>query len=1015
MKKKRGKRLLSFLLSAVIVLSSLTVGFYAIAATPEEEESAVSAVEESIQSFYDNHRNNLYSTNTSLKDAAREAFNNTSSEIKNLSDEEKLQIKPSVFAYWLTVVQDDVARTELGLSKTPTSAQRYTVLSTYMSKIEDVIGKFPTEQKDVFEAFAPFAVDINGSVLASTKLVYKDNQLAQDTLDSLLSNLSNLTASGFRFSDYLLPINSGDGGFYFNQTKPDTDKTGNTIKNVVSYVFLEQQSINDCTTPRFNYTEQVVRTGTRPDYVYSWAEGKSAETYFEALDAYEKEYIKNVVEPSGLALDIVLDTLDKVSDFKGVKEAATEISDVAVKYLTDGTYDFNALSDAVEKVDALSEDALYAFDAIGASSIAIYAKITTTVLGVEYTVENITPEIAYSKLGYYVTDVYSLSKLLDTCYTLVVNEFNKYVESIDLSKVTDDVIKAAKSRYAALPNGYQSSISEETLVKFMQVIKPAADSDDFADEIANFKQTSIIRPEGCDVAWTVGGIQSAVDKLWDLVANTLVPLIAKDVDLSNGLGPVLEENLYTVDTIEKIFDLYASLSHNTTKIEEVGMDLGTIISLLITPYGISSQLEEEKFAAAVEKIAPCQNNPSGKLDALAAVEFSASDFGFEDGDYEGFLDALLAVLRPITTLLAPNAKAAGIISVGVQMFDYPDENGEYVSGVYSNLIPLLEQLGAVSLPTAEEYKANYMEVAASSKNIAADEFLRPIINALYKDVITPVCNDPLNGLIKVLPRIAYVIGTDLLNDSVKAALAQTGILSGLAGSLDLTADSLNKLISGAPIDLSGIIGSEFKLQLKSIDWMLLANCCTVESMPSASNTNKYFILRTGETDTCFTTVFYYIYDVAFANADNYAAIRSLIADNLGGLSGIVTGYTDKWVEMGKEAAYHDILCMLGTPGDEWIDPDTDNNGGGDNGGDNGGNNSGDNGSSDNSGNNTDKNGNTDNDKNNGENSANKTAVKSVNIPNTGAEKVAYTGIILLAGCLIVFIALYCVKTKRKSN
>lgn len=62
---KKSRKAISLLLSVLIVLSSVTVGFYAMAAGADDSGSkseAVTAVEEAIQSFYDNHRNYIYST-----------------------------------------------------------------------------------------------------------------------------------------------------------------------------------------------------------------------------------------------------------------------------------------------------------------------------------------------------------------------------------------------------------------------------------------------------------------------------------------------------------------------------------------------------------------------------------------------------------------------------------------------------------------------------------------------------------------------------------------------------------------------------------------------------------------------------------------------------------------------------------------------------------------------------------------------------------------------------------------
>lgn len=520
---------------------------------------------------------------------------------------------------------------------------------------------------------------------------------------------------------------------------------------------------------------------------------------------------------------------------------------------------------------------------------------------------------------------------------------------------------------------------------------------DFAKEVDGFKTTEFIRPDNSKVAWTVGGIQSASDALWDLIANTVIPLIAKDIDLSEGLDKTLEEKVYTNEMVSKIIDLYAELSQNETPVGDYGTPLGSLISIIAMPDAFIEMLPEAKYSNFVNLLNKhvCYYEPDGtELLGLAAETYENGTFGFEDGDRDGFFDALLAVLRPVTTLLEPGAKIMGMIDVGVKMFDYEDGEGNQVDGLYARLIPLLEQLGCTSLPTSAEYKSNFEKVLEESgESVASDELLKPIIDSILTDILDVVSPDPMNGLIKILPRIAYVIGTDLLNDSVKAALGQAGQLSGLAGSIDLSVDAINEMLFSAPIDLSDIVGKECQIQLSAIDWMKLANCSTVEVLPSVSNSNEYFMLRTGETESCFSTVFYYVYDVLFADQDNYASFKTLVSDLLGSLSSVVTGYTDNWVKIGNVATYGEVLDMLGTPSEEPIPRPGNNDGDNNNSNGNNGNGNNSNGGDNNTPTGTDSNKPLNNDTSNG----NKSNVKSPSIPNTGSERAAIT-----AGTVVLF-------------
>lgn len=374
------------------------------------------------------------------------------------------------------------------------------------------------------------------------------------------------------------------------------------------------------------------------------------------------------------------------------------------------------------------------------------------------------------------------------------------------------------------------------------------------------------------------------------------------------LDAILSDNLYQASVINAIFDLYATLSHNTTDIEGL-ITLGEIISGVITPEYLTSSLPEGKFSAVVEKINAAEvaeDDPEGTniLDKIAAIDFTAVDWGFTSGDKDGFVDALLAALRPITQLLDPEAqisfKALGFLTVtaniGLRMFDPQiTDDGNYAAGIYENLLPLLEQLGMNDLPTTEEYRANYYQVKEESgAAIAADEFLKPILDSLFANVVDPITADPLNGLVKILPRLAYVVDGDRLNTYIQKVLTDQGkvvSLEGVAASfagegplldlttlgLDLSTEAINNLIPDT-IDVGSLVGNgtELVLDIGDLPWSTLANCATLSAVPSSTITNAYTLLRTGEADSCMSTVFYWLFDVAFADADTYAAIKELI-------------------------------------------------------------------------------------------------------------------------------------------
>ena len=922
---KKSKKLISLLLSALIVLSSLTVGFYAMAADEEttepERDAAVVAVEEEIANFYDNHRNNLWATaedKADAKAAAREAFNKISADLKALSEAQKLEMTESYYAYWLYIVTQDESR---NLNTDPTKAARtgdyVDTTVNHLDAITAVVGALPASYQQAYDVMKKATTtvvytdgDTNYCLQSGGDVNYKDNVTAQQQLDTFREEASKLDADALSFTAFLYAQKNqkdtegvAQNGFYFYhlnpKNAPSNSYTHSVLEKLLVWTYYEQQDLlGSGVEPASSmpYRDYVVREGSYSEgYTYAWAEGATAQDYIDAANAYIAAFEPDVIVPSNASLEANYSFIDSVTAYDGVVEAVQAAVAAGDAYYA-GTITLEQAQNAIALRDGLSETARKAYDYIASSVTELDFAITTS--NVYTSADELTPELAYTKYTsvsrqniYYL--MRSLATFVDEYY---LNAFIEYMEALDLDALNAEVIAEAKANYEAVGD-QKSNIPSDILAKYMQVIKPAKDTYNYEDELKSFVTTPVNKAAINNAYLNAeGGLQTVID--------ALLPAIAKLVDangdlgLADGLGKILADNLYTDSIVEAIFDLYATLSHNETDTGVLGMTLGDIIQMIISPDDIAEMLEEEKFAGAVAKIKAIpavtdEEEAQGinELDKLAAVDFTDADFGFTNGDQQGFIDALLAVLRPITTLLAPDARAAGLIALGVQMCDYVNADNVYTTGVYGNLIPLLEQLGMSSIPTTEEYAANYNAVLEESgENIAADEYLRPIVEALFTDIVDPIADDPLNGLIEFLPRLAYVINGDRLNTYVKSAMAQLGgTLGGLAGSLDLSTAAIDNMITGISLDFSsaegglGLVDSTepIVLTLKPIDWDALQDAAYVNLAESKSNGNAYFVLRTGETESVMVQLLTYLYNVAIADNDNYAAIQSLLNALLG--------------------------------------------------------------------------------------------------------------------------------------
>ncbi len=968
---RKGRRFISLFLAVLILLSTLTVGFSAFADEAKERSvQAVTDAKTAIDEFF-NYRTALFSPTNKNYESAVTSFDNATAKLKALSADEKIDLGVAYYGFYLYYAAEKVGREEANL--TSSNAKVYGSTKG-IDKLVDMIGAFPKEWQQAIDVMSKIYVKVD-DVLFNSSFDFQKKTAGYAHFENTVDAISTLTPTGVEFANIIYP--NGDA-FYFYQMTPTTDNNYLTdnIGRIAFNYYQDKAGKNDPSAPSYS-TFMSGSSGKR-----AWKSNHSAVTYKTAYEDVNAKFMSESVPYGQEAYTKVIELFAPVfgDSFKKAANLAYET----------GMKNFNAQKVTEAEIDAV-DAAIKAVEnpvastvlskIMGHSYLNVASSLNYKLGSSDAYNEDVDANTVYD--NQIVFSKKNVNALVNDLQNVVnnnrLNVFVEFMSKVDENKLTDSVVKDAIEKYHAMSGEYQgkvpadvkeklvnvatkgfydfmkavdmnkitvavqneayakyklmdefkSTIPSELYDKYVLIQNPIMDMNNYASELAKFQTTPFVRPENSEVAWTTGGIQSAVDELWNLVANTLIPLVAKDIDLSNGLDNVLKDNLYQPSIIEAIFDLYATLIQDQSEIEVDAMGtkmkfkLGQIISWIVTTDKLADFLaaDGDKYAGAIAKIKAVEGkDATEKVVNLANVTFTAEDFGFKAGNREGFADALLAVLRPITTLLAPDGKikAMGLmnVDVNIKMFDYMTSDGKYQTGVYASLIPLLEQLGMVGLPTQAEYKANYEKVREDKgAYVAADQFLKPVIDHLFTDVVDVVSPDPLNGLIKVLPRIAYVIDNDMINNALKEAAKSFGLLSDMLGGLDVSKQTINNMIS-QPIDLSGLTGSPLTITLPPINWTKLANCCTLQVVESSSDFNKYFILRNGDVDSAFSTIFYYIYDVVFADKDVYAAVRKLVTDNLGGLASMVTNYTDVWAQIGKVDTYGEILDLLGeTKGD----------------------------------------------------------------------------------------------------
>lgn len=458
----------------------------------------------------------------------------------------------------------------------------------------------------------------------------------------------------------------------------------------------------------------------------------------------------------------------------------------------------------------------------------------------------------------------------------------------------------------------------------------AADSPDydydFSQEVSEFRTIPINRPAiGGNVIQTKEGVQKTLDNTWNLI-KIVMGVSGVKVDLSNGLNGVFNQYIYIAENVTKVFQIYANLSHDA--------DYGEYFYSLFNTQVIADYLvqDDNKFAGAIEKIQAITVSEEeaaegiNDLDKLLEIEFTDKDFGFLNGNQQGFIDAMLAVSRPMTYFISDDCDYfAEELEVNFSMFDSVDDDGKAVFGIYSIIIPVLEQMGLLDLPTAEEYKSNYYAVKSSrGANVAYDELLRVMVESAFRNIVQPIADKPFNGLLAVLPRAAYVLDSGLFNETAKAIVCSLGEeFVPFAESLNFTSERVNEILMSFEMDLTEETGEECYFRFKPVNFDVLADCATVSVVPSHSNVNKNVLIRTVDVDSCFVNVFYYLYDLMFTDKGNYRTLKMYMkaAFEEDTYEGFVK-QMDEMASLGRYAACGEYLERFGDTGRTKIKPVT---------------------------------------------------------------------------------------------
>lgn len=583
----------------------------------------------------------------------------------------------------------------------------------------------------------------------------------------------------------------------------------------------------------------------------SYAEGENDPQYiadFEAwlvkAEAYNKAYAAEYTYKGDLYIEALewlasvehslktpLETIKAVREGKSVYDSGAGTSKAAA---------------AVKKYDAMSDADKTLFD-----------KISYTFYGVA--VDNIT---SWSYKSFNSTALYNAC--LDIGNARYVDYFVVVIENIEEPYDRAD-IDAAKAAYAKVPSSLQPQIPTDTLAKYKDILASIAPDEPTGERpnVEIMKSTSVKYPFGASKK----SVNKTIDRAEDILFTALsVP--------ENGLSQMISEGVYTNYTValiaQKLFPLVGGLSSLIAK----------------GPKDLASKLDKDTCAGAIAALnaaaetVDAEGNTVGKLDSWQYLTVVDGDFGFMDGDREGFLDAVASLFRPLS-----------LITMVITLENTCNTtSGNYIYGGYEDLVPIFEALGADGIMSSVEY-TEYVNAGANSDE-KMDHRIRGILVPVFNLIDTVAsAESPLTEVVKLLPKVAYAVDSGLLNTQIHKLISKLGMGLGSSINVDLTTEGLYDMIApklenielqAAKVDENGeeiapavtlslnLDKDKFVSAIKD-----LAGCGVYTANESIARGKNWFVSIDGDAADAFVVLFRYLHSELTAE-NNATAIKAAV-------------------------------------------------------------------------------------------------------------------------------------------
>lgn len=367
---------------------------------------------------------------------------------------------------------------------------------------------------------------------------------------------------------------------------------------------------------------------------------------------------------------------------------------------------------------------------------------------------------------------------------------------------------------------------------------------DAADEaIANGEAGAVINNVTYSEDWTKEQAQYISDRLPDFIDNMMLILGGKDTLKLSELIKSYVTGIYTNETLTSLVLMVKDL------LGGLGVDLKPILGIV----GIDLSSWDEVT--------------------------EGYNWGFEDGDKDGFAAALTKALTPFTPILATVLADQDLEVLGaVKANGYP--------GYKTGVIPILESLGCNpdDIMSYDDYAAAVKE----DSSVALSAILTPVLNLLEE-----IYTDPVNKVFEILPNILYFINNGGLQVCVEnTAQAIFVLLDTVRPVYDLEF-SLNLDLTQIIIDaLAGleIDGEPINLKIPFLYDFNMLTVGTVTPYSSKSGEKAYRLENIDQADFV-TVILRNVVELAFYE-DNINIVADLIANKMGMSEDLKKGLRD---------------------------------------------------------------------------------------------------------------------------